>query len=266
MSNIELVVINGMQQGQRYPVDGSVIRIGRDSESEIVLLDQAVSRRHARLIRKDDQVLVEDMGSRNGTYVGGSVIQTPVPLNMNDILQVGLNIHMRVEAARATEDLSDKDDGSETLDVPQVRHASNGTTGQQLPRPSLSPEDARRTSGGLPAFPGKVDTVPVPGAGPAPFTLHISGGPQAGELFPLSYGQHAVGRSPDNQIVLQNADISNHHCVIHVNEQGVWLQDLNSRNGTYVNSQSVLAPIWLNAGDVLQIGATLLARIEARPV
>jgi pSer/pThr/pTyr-binding forkhead associated (FHA) protein len=261
MTDFELVVINGKQKGQRFPLGEGIARIGRDSDCEILLLDQSVSRRHARLIRKDAGWLVEDMRSRNGTYLDGLLVDSPSALGPESIVQIGLNIRLRMEPANQGEKVVTSElPNQPSLDASDL---NNSTTGQQPPRPAMNADDARRASGTLNALPIKQATIPVPGAGPAPFSLRISGGKQAGELYPLSFGQHGVGRAVDNTIVLHNPDISNHHAVIHVNHEGLWLQDLGSRNGTYTNSRTVHGPTWLNPGDMVQFGATLLAKVQA---
>lgn len=69
-----------------------------------------------------------------------------------------------------------------------------------------------------------------------------------------------IGRAPDNRLVLQDAQSSSHHAEIRPDAQGYLLVDLNSRNGTFVNDQRLMAqtPRLLISGDVVRIGETRL--------
>jgi hypothetical protein len=67
-----------------------------------------------------------------------------------------------------------------------------------------------------------------------------------------------IGRSPDNQLVVNDAQASSHHAQISPNGQGYILTDVGSTNGTFVNEQRLVpnSPRLLNAGDVIRIGST----------
>jgi pSer/pThr/pTyr-binding forkhead associated (FHA) protein len=87
------------------PVDGPVGRvvpidrpltIGRRVECEIVLQDDAVSGRHARIAWDTDTWQVEDLSSTNGTFVNGRRVTRPTRLKSGDALRVG-NATWRVE-------------------------------------------------------------------------------------------------------------------------------------------------------------------------
>jgi len=75
--------------------DGRIIRardeagIGRSHEHAVILEDLRVSRNHARVIRRGAQAWVEDVGSRNGTYVNGRRIDRPTALRQGDRIEVG---------------------------------------------------------------------------------------------------------------------------------------------------------------------------------
>jgi pSer/pThr/pTyr-binding forkhead associated (FHA) protein len=64
-----------------------------------------------------------------------------------------------------------------------------------------------------------------------------------------------IGRSQDNDIVLEHASVSRHHAEIFIDAEGrVFIRDLNSANGTYINEQKISGGGQLHAGDVLQLG------------
>jgi FHA domain/FhaA, N-terminal domain len=73
---------------RRVPMAGTPIRIGRASDCELVLKDNRVSRRHARLAPRDGVLVLKDLGSTNGTRVNGNRV-TEVVLGAGDRVQIG---------------------------------------------------------------------------------------------------------------------------------------------------------------------------------
>jgi pSer/pThr/pTyr-binding forkhead associated (FHA) protein len=69
-----MVVQEGQLAGKRWPLSRAEFVIGRGEDCDIVLPDRQVSRHHFRVVRDDDGYNVEDLGSKNGTYVNGEKI------------------------------------------------------------------------------------------------------------------------------------------------------------------------------------------------
>jgi hypothetical protein len=63
--------------------------VGREQGAGLVIDDGGVSRRHARFLDDDGTIVVEDLGSSNGTFVNGDRISSPVELAAGDEVQVG---------------------------------------------------------------------------------------------------------------------------------------------------------------------------------
>jgi pSer/pThr/pTyr-binding forkhead associated (FHA) protein len=73
-------------------------------------------------------------------------------------------------------------------------------------------------------------------------------------IYPLKVGINTVGRSPDNDVVVQDCYISRRHCAILVHAGQVCeLHDTASKNGTYVNGQKIGGPTRLRSGDEIRI-------------
>jgi pSer/pThr/pTyr-binding forkhead associated (FHA) protein len=84
-----LVIHEGAGAGSEHPVDGELI-LGRDHGSaDLVIPDPGVSRRHARMVPDNGTLIVEDLGSSNGTYVNGHRISGPVAIDAGDEVQLG---------------------------------------------------------------------------------------------------------------------------------------------------------------------------------
>jgi two-component system, cell cycle response regulator len=89
-----LIIIRGKPQGHRFFLTRDEMMIGRDPSAEICLADESISRKHAKLTRRDGALLLTDLGSVNGTYLNDRrVAQThPVVLTKEDMLRIGNSI------------------------------------------------------------------------------------------------------------------------------------------------------------------------------
>ena len=63
--------------------------IGRERDAVVWIDDQSVSRRHARIVVEAEGVTIEDLGSKNGTSVGGHMIEKATPLTEKDVVKIG---------------------------------------------------------------------------------------------------------------------------------------------------------------------------------
>jgi pSer/pThr/pTyr-binding forkhead associated (FHA) protein/tRNA A-37 threonylcarbamoyl transferase component Bud32 len=87
--NEQLVVTEGSGEGRRLTL-GDELEIGRAVSGEGQLLDDPdVSRRHARVIRDGGRLMIEDLGSVNGTFVNGVRVRDPQVLKVGDSVRVG---------------------------------------------------------------------------------------------------------------------------------------------------------------------------------
>ena len=78
----------GLRDGVAYDLsDGAVL--GRGDEVDIRLEDSFASTSHARLLPQGDVVVLEDLGSTNGTYLNGEPLRGPQPLHVGDRIRIG---------------------------------------------------------------------------------------------------------------------------------------------------------------------------------
>jgi pSer/pThr/pTyr-binding forkhead associated (FHA) protein len=78
----------GHEAGMIYDVDGDLV-LGRGERAEIRLEDPFASSRHARIFEQAGSVVIEDLGSTNGTYLNEEVLQGPRPLHAGDRVRIG---------------------------------------------------------------------------------------------------------------------------------------------------------------------------------
>jgi pSer/pThr/pTyr-binding forkhead associated (FHA) protein len=74
------------------------------------------------------------------------------------------------------------------------------------------------------------------GVSSGPARLEAVSGPLEGRTFPLTEDEVSIGREPCNQISLLDSLVSRRHCLIRKDGQGFLIQDLDSRNSTFVNN------------------------------
>lgn len=84
-----LVALSGPLKGERYLIDRPLV-LGRESGCDIVISDRQVSRFHARLTPGDSGVVLEDLGSKNGTHINGSSLTGQVVLQDGDTIKISL--------------------------------------------------------------------------------------------------------------------------------------------------------------------------------
>ena len=83
-----LVVRSGDMTGSRFTLNKDLTQIGRHPDSDILLDDITVSRRHAEIVKTSNSLIIRDLGSLNGTYVNQSRVDE-LAIAHGDEIQVG---------------------------------------------------------------------------------------------------------------------------------------------------------------------------------
>ena len=78
----------GLPAGAAYDLREGAL-LGRGDQADIVLEDSFASSRHARLVPHGDVMVLEDLGSTNGTYLNGEPLRGPQPLHVGDTIRIG---------------------------------------------------------------------------------------------------------------------------------------------------------------------------------
>jgi pSer/pThr/pTyr-binding forkhead associated (FHA) protein len=90
---VGLVVIKGPGIGEKFFIDKEVLNIGRNTDSDILLDDITVSRKHAVIEKNNDKFILADLGSLNGSYVNGEIVNS-TELRNGDKIQIGKYMFM----------------------------------------------------------------------------------------------------------------------------------------------------------------------------
>jgi pSer/pThr/pTyr-binding forkhead associated (FHA) protein len=88
----QLIVVEGSLSGTKIALAGKPILIGRANDSTLVLTDDYASTRHARISETNGVWYLEDLGSTNGTYVGQTKVESPIPLEAGAAIRIGKTV------------------------------------------------------------------------------------------------------------------------------------------------------------------------------
>lgn len=84
-----LVAQDGPLKGQRWQLSRTIV-LGREPTCDVVVADRQISRYHARLTPTPEGMIFEDLGSKNGTHLNGTILTAPVVLQDGDILSIAM--------------------------------------------------------------------------------------------------------------------------------------------------------------------------------
>ena len=133
--------ISGKYQGGEFPLQPNrEIVVGRSSELDMVLVEDMVSRKHAKIITTDTQVIIQDLGSTNGTFVNGEKIKK-ARLKEGDRILVGTSILKLIS-------VSDADQPDRPLDDAEIK--------------SMMQQVATNKKKSSSPMSGRIDEVPLP--------------------------------------------------------------------------------------------------------
>ena len=251
---VELVVEDSkiFTAGTRFPINKETTTIGRSSASDIDLVnDDTASRVHAQLTRHGEQLYVEDMGSTNGTYVNGERISSVVPLGLGDELRVGITSLWCVDSD-ASEDTRIRPAASTDM------HSEARPEGIADNQATAEMNDYDRQSERL------QETMIVELDTPVELVVEDSKIFTAGTRFPINKETTTIGRSSASDIDLVNDDTASRvHAQLTRHGEQLYVEDMGSTNGTYVNGERISSVVPLGLGDELRVGITSLRRVDS---
>jgi len=132
--------ISGKYQGGEFPLrPHREIVVGRSSELDMVLVEDMVSRKHAKITTDDKNVTIQDLGSTNGTFVNGEKIRK-VELKDGDRILIGTSIVKLVYVdGESTNSLSETEARSRMQNTANKRPPAKSMSGsiEEIPLPDL---------------------------------------------------------------------------------------------------------------------------------
>lgn len=274
------------------PLARDEMTVGRLEGNTIRLTERNVSRKHARLSRQNGALFIEDLASFTGVRVNGTKIASPTPLREGDEVQIGdYKLVLRGDHPPVTDRPTMPSIPAITTaplatvggPVAIPTRASVAAMAAQQPASQMAaqaaaaaqPRSRTKTSPpkpmmAVPETDGAVaevvegqPTIPLralsekavgnqPASGP-PARLVVLTTDLAGMEIALDKASLVIGRTEENDVLLNHRSISRHHAKIVRDGDHYTIVDLQSANGIRVNGEDY-ERIELNAGDVVELG------------
>ena len=217
------------------PLIREEITIGRVEGNTIRLTEQNVSRKHARLTLRSGVLSLEDLGSYNGTSLNGSTLSGAATLKDGDVILIG-DYRLGIQEEKVAQ-----------AEPPAPRPVE--------PPPPAAPV-VQDTLEAQPTIP--ISTMAVQSAlAEQPARLMVISRLLSGNEFVLDRPSLVLGRTPENDIILNHKSISRHHAkIVREGDRHVIL-DLESANGVRVGGVEH-DRVELQGGDVIELGEVKL--------
>ncbi|NNC02234.1 FHA domain-containing protein [Corallococcus exiguus] len=259
------------------------ITIGRQEGNTIRLTERNVSRRHARLVRLNGHVVLEDLGSYNGTRINGERVAGQLPLKEGDLIQIGdydlaLQVEGAANAAAPTGAITAKVPASRRPEPePEEEDDEDAVAGGPRPRDTMvdgedeeddDSEDehehtpvsaeARRNATSIIRMdqmeadrPRRVERVPED---EQPRLVVLAPAEFKGQEYDCNRTELRIGRTSENDVAMDHRSLSRTHAKVVREETGEWrVIDMQSANGMTVNGESY-AQATLSHGDIIEMG------------
>jgi pSer/pThr/pTyr-binding forkhead associated (FHA) protein len=230
---VSLTVLEGKDVGKTVLVDKPDFTIGREN-ADMVLNDTQASRKHALIQLHDRRIVLKDLDSTNGTFIGTRQIKEEELKHLDEI-SIG-NTRLLITIFE-TPDTMPEGSGGTVLLKDEV--SVEGTTRIQRP-----------------------DDVEFKLPYKQKIYLDIIEGIQKGSVYEFASGRVVIGRT-DGDLIIDDPNISKKHAVIETwSRDTYFIRDLASTNGTYINGQRITTTKIKN-GDIITVGNTKLRlRVE----
>jgi pSer/pThr/pTyr-binding forkhead associated (FHA) protein len=233
---VSLTVLEGKDMGKTVQVDKPDFSIGREN-ADMVLNDTQASRRHALLQLHDRRIVLKDLDSTNGTFIGTRQIKEEEVKHLDEI-SIG-NTRLLITIFETPDTMPDAPAGTILL---KDEVSAEGTTRIQRP-----------------------DDVDFKLPYKQRIYLDIIDGGQKGTTYEFISGRVVIGRT-DGDLIIDDQNISKKHAVVETwSRDTYFIRDLASTNGTYINGQRITTTK-IKTGDIITIGNTKLKlRVENVP-
>lgn len=274
--------------------------IGRSTQNSLRLDAPVVSQTHARISYDAslDAFVLEDLDSKNGTRLDGVSVRGRQRLGPVHVVTLGEQHDFIFVAASSQAEASPRGhvtsdtlyEPPSALDVPVLSTPVADPSGNKtvherasaLEVPRLQSGPGRGAGVGEDAHPSSRETVlEAPSALEVPSLEMVSGvrakaAGHAGQVVlevtladgatrrvVLGEGRHEIGRSAECAVSIDDRTLTRRHAVLTVTGDGVTLEDLDSRNGTFKSGERLTGRVSIRVGDVVTCGDQVRVRVVA---
>ena len=277
----------GAVAGTDYVLDDEVI-IGRDQHCDLVLHPHSISGRHARIYFDSEKktYFIEDMGSKNGTLVDKVAVTQPTPLEDLHVLTLAKGIDLifqvsenKIRRSSGTREMAAAPPHTElqsqfaappSLHTPPTPSAEDKTTFRKgfdaLPSFDTSKEAPAQAKDDAP----EDDETVLRDTPLAQERIAMSFAPKlivqradgSVKEFILKPGINVIGRQSSCDIQVTDDYISGRHARIVIKNEKILIEDLGSRNKTFIDDKEIKTPVEIEAGATIRFGPMTKAILQ----
>ena len=288
--NFRLILRRGPTPGQAFSLDQLPMTIGRDPANQLPIDGAGVSRRHAQISLSGAGLMVEDLGSSNGTYVNGHRLTAPLVLQPGDRLNLGQNVEFEVEGPTARPAATVFEGAGVAVPppapAPAAPHVPPPTAAPARPpapparpqppaaRPPMPPAQPAAPGAPPPTLMGDIGDLSLMGAGPrsgppAQLVIEQSGAPT--RTIDLTQPVYTLGRADGNDIQISSPIVSRQHARLERTPDGYTITTLpQASNPIFFEGRPLPGARQLQHGDVFRFGSqdpgTIVTLRYAAPV
>ncbi len=227
--------------------------VGRSPSCDLAIDYKGLSRQHAKLLWRDDTLVLEDLNSTNGSFVNDRKISEPTPLKNGDTISFENVKYTVVLPLKARDEAEEEELESKTqvAQLPEGWWAVNNDDDDGMTK-AISLDDIQQQ---IPATNVKLKEA-LENLGDKPCLICTSG-TYAGKVFRFNPSKETntweIGKNAECDVYLDEDSLSGNHAQL-INEGARWkLVDVMSTNGTFINGQKTLTS-YLASGDNIRLG------------
>jgi len=236
--------------GKEYIVSERGVTIGRDASSEVVVAQSEVSRKHAEIVPSERGYVIHDH-STNGVYVNGVRVMQSQLLSRSDVVRVGseefrfyADVMVSGPMPKASMPAATPPTSAAAAPATPAAAPAPSPPAPPAPAPVAAPAQAASAAASnaetlrLPSVPESVSKPKQAAASETrPLLAYleiINEGVARGKRFEIRVPLAHIGRGAHNDVVVDDDSVSDTHAKLQRREDGWYLVDLGSTNGTYV--------------------------------